>query len=617
MQKKWRMNKFPIIFTVLAIIVLLAVACDSTQQMVETTPVERGVVTSEPIIEEDTSVAAKQNGITVTPIPTPAAPITHYGAPSGAVYTFDPQKSTDVYSGNYIENLFVHLTAFDSATAEILPEAATAWEISEDGLIYTFDIRTDIPWVYHNPDTGETMQEVDGDGNLRFVTAHDFVYSIKRACHPEHGSPASNAIAPLIKGCEELLYVEDIEGVSAEMIDAVGVSAPVDDKLIIELAEPAGFFLSMTPLSVLAAAPKWAIEKHGDDWVTPGLIVTSGNYMLEKYVPDIRTVLRRNPLMPEDMRGSGNIELFVSNVVEDLGTAYALWQKGEIEQSGIPEGEIEAHLANFPDEVVFIGSLATSFFGFRTDKPPFDNVDVRRAFSAAYDREAHVAVLLEGLGLPMIHLAPPGIYGAPPIDEVGVGTNIEYAQERLAAAGYPNCEGFPPVTMLTYDGDPPVRMVEFAQAQWSENLGCEIDLIQIQQLQFLEMITVLGDDDPTLAPHIFTLGWGADYADENNWVGDLLSCTGFNHAKRLCDEIDEMIEAARIETAPEKRIALYRQIEEAFFGKEGLFPIMPTSTSINQWARHTWLDSSYALIGGDQWQNWTIDREAQLAARGE
>ena len=251
------------------------------------------------------------------------------------------------------------------------------------------------------------------------------------------------------------------------------------------------------------------------------------------------------------------------------------------------------------------------------DKPPFDNVDVRRAFSAAYDREAHVAVLLEGQGVPMIHLAPPGIFGAPPIDEVGVGTNIEYAQARLVAAGYPNCEGFPPITMLTYDGDWPVRMVEFAQAQWAENLGCDIDLIQIQQLQFIEMLDAIKEDDPTFAPHMFTLGWGADYADENNWVGDLLWCKGFNNSKRPCDEIDEMIEAARVETDLDRRIMLYRKIEEAFFGEDGSVPIMPTSTSVNQWARHAWLDSTYALIGGDPWHNWTIDQEAQLAVRND
>jgi oligopeptide transport system substrate-binding protein len=597
-----------------AFILIGATACAGSQQ---TSEVTRVLVEEENVIA--TSVATEEivATLTPTPVPTPVEPVTHYRAPGGAAFSFDPQKATDSYSADYLTNLYVHLTGTDPATDAVIPEAATAWEVSDDGLVYSFDIRTDIPWVHHNPVTGETIQEVDENGNPRFVTAHDFVYSIKRACHPEYGSPMSSIIAPLIKGCEALLFIEDIDDVSAEMIAAVGATASSDDKLIIELADPAGFFLSMTPLSIFAASPQWTIEEHGDDWTNVGLIVTSGNYVLDEYVPDIRNVLLRNSLMPEDMRGTGNIERFVSNVVEDISTAYALWLNGEIEQSGIPEGELEAHIRDFPGEIVSTSSLATSFFGFRMDKPPFDNVDVRRAFSAAYDREAHVDVLLEGLGLPMKHFAPPGIFGAPPINEVGVGTNIDYARERLAAAGYPNCEGFPPITMLTYDGDWPVRMVEFAQAQWSVNLGCDIGLIQIQQLQFIEMIDVVKTDNPATAPHIFTLGWGADYADENGMVGDLLWCKGFNQSKRPCDEIDEMIEAARIETDPEVRIALYRQIEEAFFGEGGSFPIMPISMGMSQWARHTWLDSTYSLTSGDQWYNWTIDQEAQLAARND
>ena len=89
--------------------------------------------------------------------------------------------------------MFAHLTAYDAETAEVVPEAATSWSVSDDGLVYTFNIRTDIPWVYHNPVTGETTQamrpvtddagEVTGE-EPAFVDAYDFVYGIKRACNP-------------------------------------------------------------------------------------------------------------------------------------------------------------------------------------------------------------------------------------------------------------------------------------------------------------------------------------------------------------------------------------------------------------------------------------------------
>ena len=95
--------------------------------------------------------------------------VTLRGTSQTDIPTLDPQLGEDVVSINFIENLFVHLTNYDLVTADLVPEAATAWEVSEDGLTYTFTIRTDIPWVKHNPETGEVKQEVDADGNPRFM----------------------------------------------------------------------------------------------------------------------------------------------------------------------------------------------------------------------------------------------------------------------------------------------------------------------------------------------------------------------------------------------------------------------------------------------------------------
>jgi ABC-type oligopeptide transport system substrate-binding subunit len=117
------------------------------------------------------------------------------------------------------------------------------------------------------------------------------------------------------------------------------------------------------------------------------------------------------------------------------------------------------------------------------------------------------------------------------------------------------------------------------------------------------------------APHMWTLGWGPDYADENNWVGDVLWCMTGSRSKRTCNEIDEMIVAAREETDPSKRIELYRQIEEGFFGTEGEFPFAPTYLRIRFNAIHSWFDWKPGLFGGAQWYNASIDQEAQLAAR--
>jgi oligopeptide transport system substrate-binding protein len=252
-------------------------------------------------------------------------------------------------------------------------------------------------------------------------------------------------------------------------------------------------------------------------------------------------------------------------------------------------------------------------------KPPFDDVRVRRAFSAAFDRETYVTDVIQGQGLPMKHFAPPGIFGAPPIDEIGVGFDPEFAAAQLAEAGYPNCEGFPQVTLLGYSGQSTLNWIEYAQASWETNLGCSPDLIQIEQQAFAELLaaTEAGVPDEE-APHMWTLGWGPDYADENNWVGDVLWCgNAENRQKRECNEIDDLIVQAREETDPAVRIELYAQIEEAFFGPEGEYPFFPIWVRIAYSAIHTWYDYTPALFGGDQWYNYSIDWEAKLAARGE
>jgi len=542
-------------------------------------------------------------------------PVTWRGYDTTAIPTLDPQLGEDVVSINYIENLFVNLVNVDLETTEVVPEAATSWDISEDGLTYTFHLRTDIPWVTYNADTGEVIQEADADGNGRFVTANDFEYGIKRACDPNLGSYYSGVVAPQILGCSEVFGYEDVENIPAEMFDAIGVEAVDAETLVITLAFPASYFMTMAPMWTLAATPQWAIEEYGDEWTKAENIVTDGRYVLANWESGVTRTVLRNPLMPADMAGSGNVDAHVTNVVPDVVTGYALWLNNEVEFSSIPDEELENHLAEFPDETVQIPDLAVFYIAFRMTKPPFDDARVRRAFSAAFDRETYITELRQGQGLPMKHFAPPGIFGAPPIDEIGVGYDPEFAAAQLADAGYPNCEGFPTVTLLGYSGQSTLNWIEYAQAQWETNLGCSADLIQIEQQSFAELLDTTNLEDEE-APNMWTLGWGPDYGDENNWVGDVMYCENAPRMRRTCNEIDDMIVEAREESDPATRVQLYAEIEEAFFGPEGETPFFPIFLRIQYYAQHSWYQRTPALFGGQQFYNYYIDVDAQAAATG-
>jgi len=553
--------------------------------------------------------------VTATPEPV-ELPVTLNRYSTTDIPTLDPQTGEDEVSITHIENLFVQLTNYDLVTAEIVPEAATDWSVSDDGLTYTFNLRTDIPWVYHNPVSGETTQVLDDEGNPRFVTAEDFVYGIRRACDPNTGSYYSSVIAPLITGCADVLYYEDAANVPAELVEAIGVSAPSPDSLVIELEFPASYFLAMTPMWTLAATPSWLISELGTEWIEAGNIVTNGRFVLSEWIHGVRWIMERNPLMPADMYGSGNLERIVYDVVPEASTGYALWLNGEIDTAdGIPDAELQTHLELYPDEVEKVPTLGVFYIAFAEDKPPFDDPLVRRAFAAAYDKDTHVVVVEQDQGLPMIHFAPPGIFGAPRIDEVGMAYDPDYARELLAEAGYPNCEGFPQVTLIGYSGTHTQNWIEYAQAQWSDNLGCDPSLIQIEQMSFADLLNATAADQPVEdRPHMWTLGWGPDYADENNWVGDVIWCQNPGvRFQRECTEVDALIEEARVEPDQARRAELYAQIEELLFGDEGEFPFIPIYLEIAYQPIHTWLDRVYALFGGQQYYNWTLDMDAKLS----
>ena len=544
-------------------------------------------------------------------------PVTSYSYSTTELPTLDPALGEDSVSINYIENLFVNLVNVDLETTDLVPEAATSWEASEDGLTWTFHLRNDIPWVKYDG-AGNVVQEADADGLARYVTAYDFEYGIKRACDPNLGSYYSGVIAPQVAGCGEVFNAEDPENIPAELFDAIGVTALDAETLEITLAYPASFFLSLASMWTLAAVPSWAVEEHGDQWIEAGNIVTSGRYVLSSWERGVSRETLRNPLMPADMAGSGNIDRLEINVVPDTNTGYALWLNNEVEVAGIPEEELEAHLAEFGDETVQVPDLAVFYISFRMTKAPFDNVHVRRAFSAAFDRETYITEVKAGQGLVMTHFAPPGIFGAPPIDEIGIGFDPDFARAEMEAAGYPNCEGFPQVTLLGYSGQSTLNWIEFAQANWNDVLGCDPSLIQVEQQQFSDLLATTDASTPDEeAVHMWTLGWGPDYGDENNWVGDVLWCENLTRQKRECNEIDDLIVEAREEADPNRRIELYAQIEEMLFGPEGEVPFFPIFVRINYQAQHSWFQTTNALFGGAQWYNDVIDTDAQAAARGE
>ena len=167
-------------------------------------------------------------------------------------------------------------------------------------------------------------------------------------------------------------------------------------------------------------------------------------------------------------------------LLEDDEEAYELWLEDQLDYSAIPQGELLSHRVSYARETTQIFSnTGVHYFVFRMQETPFDNVHVRRAFSGAFDRGAFINDVMEGQGLAMKHLAPPIVFGAPAIDEVGVGYDLEFAHAELEAAGYPGCQGFPQVTMFISAIQIFYQSLSASCGIGKGNLGCPEGTIQI------------------------------------------------------------------------------------------------------------------------------------------
>ena len=222
----------PAVEEVIKTVVVTEIVEKEGETIVETQIVEV-VVTPEPEMEEAEPVTLEWNWGTEPP-------------------TMDPALTSDTTSVTGVENMFVGLTVLSEA-GDVEPFLATDWEQGEDAdgnPTYTFNLRDDIPWVKYDPVTGETTQEVDEEGNPRFVNANDVVYGAQRTVNPDTASDYAYVLYGIIKNAYEINSGE--EGYT---LDDLGV-LPLDDYTVqYTLASPAPFFPSLARLWVLNPHP--------------------------------------------------------------------------------------------------------------------------------------------------------------------------------------------------------------------------------------------------------------------------------------------------------------------------------------------------------------------------
>ncbi len=208
----------------------------------------------------------------------------------------------------------------------------------------------------------------------------------------------------------------------------------------------------------------------------------------------------------------------------------------------------------------------------------------------------------------MRHLSPPGVVGAPPIGQVGVGYSPDYARLQMAGSGFGNCRLMPEVTLLVSTSDLSLLQAELIRKMWIDELGCTEEQFIIEQAQFGTLLANTSPDAGAARPDAWELGWSSYYPDANNWLGDLLHCEeSENRQNRPCSEVDALIRRAGQTLDLRERLDLYREIENMFFDEAGIVPVIPLYVRGGTVLQQIWLDYTPALFGGEQYDTYRID----------
>ncbi|MFQ5872308.1 MAG: peptide ABC transporter substrate-binding protein, partial [Dehalococcoidia bacterium] len=327
-------------------------------------------------------------------------------------------------------------------------------------------------------------------------------------------------------------------------------------------------------------------------------------YKLETWEHENRIVLVKNP----DYYDARNVQIdrIEGAMILEASTEMALYEAGDLDCTcgwGIPFediGRVKAH-PTLSQEFYSAPRLITYYYGFNVTKAPFDNALVRKAFSAAIDRQGLIDNVLKGGQKVALTFTAPGNFGAVDAQAEGIGIPFDSGRARqyLVDAGYPGGQGLPPITLMYNTSEGHKKIAEAIQAMWREHLGVEVSLANQEFAVYLD--TLVSD-----APQVWRLGWLADYPDANNWVEVFISTSGNNFGKYNNPEYDQLVADAAREQDPERRLELYKQAERLLAETDAAIAPIYHYTFVT--LSKPYLTRTYEPFGNKVFKHWRIER---------
>ncbi|HJT13575.1 MAG TPA: ABC transporter substrate-binding protein [Dongiaceae bacterium] len=447
--------------------------------------------------------------------------------------TLDPAIGYDWKNWSVIKSVFDGLMDYKPGTTELVPDLAESYEVSDDGLTYTFKLRQGVK--FHNG---------------REMTAADVKYSLERACNPATQSPGAGYYGAL-KG------FDDFQGGKAK--DLAGVQAVDDHTVKIELSRPDSTLLHLMALNFSFVVPKEVVEAEGPDFGHKP--VGTGAFKVAEWTSGQSIVLERNA--DYFKQGTPKLDKITFQIGQEPVVNLLRLQKGEIDipGDGVPPAKF-TEVMNDPkwkENVIVAEQLQTGYVTMNVNIKPFDNVAVRQAVNMAINKD-RIVQIINNRAVPANQPLPPAMPGYDKSFK-GYTYDVEGAKAKLKEAGL---EGGFETDLYVANTDPQPRIAQAIQQDLAA-IGIKANL---QNLDQGNVIAAGGKKDG--APMIWSGGmaWIADFPDPSNFYTVILGCGGaveggWNWAWYCNEDLDKRAEEANAMTNPadaDKRAAAWGKI---------------------------------------------------------
>ncbi len=457
----------------------------------------------------------------------------------------DPHTVTGEPEHNILLALFEGLVNADPKTVEPIPGVAERWDISEDGLVYTFHLRKSALWSNGDP-----------------VTARDFSESYRRNLLPSLATQYSYMLFP-VKNAEAFNTgkITDFNEVGFKVLD--------DHTLEITLHSPTPYFLSLIIHNSWYPVHLPTLKKHGriDDrnnrWTRPKNIVSNGPFLLKEWNINSHIRVEKNPTYWDADRTKLNEIYFYPT--ESADAEERMFRAGQVHTiKECPQAKIQVYQRERPELINIYPILTTYYYRFNVTRPPLTDKRVRQALAMTINRKSLVENVTRGGQFPAYFLTPPDTAGY--TCESPISENVAEARRLLAEAGFPDGKGFPKVEILFNTLESHRSIAEAIQQMWRKNLNIEVTLRNEEWKVYL-------DSTERMDYFVVRAGWGGDYVDPNSFLDLMLTGGGNNNTGWSNPEYDRLIKLAGSTRDQEKRYDAFQKAEAILMDELPIIPI--------------------------------------------